>query len=480
MNKKSYSFYLDTFINMLQMCPKLSGQKFVDPPFEEDILTFMRELGYPGNIKLLSDVKVDTLPQPWRTFGTIINKCLSGKVTGIDTLRLSRAQILWGLYHQETVDYVYLLCQRLKHAPKHFTGKRVDQAKAKVAKSRKEKHQLLIGNLSDSRNTLEVSDKRRWDDDDANIGKARLIMSQMMMIISDHDDDIERTDSDNDGDDFVHPKFSTYDDEARQEEEINEEDSFDLRVQTPSHVESTDDEDNDDEIQDANVEEEEMDEEATNKEEEGNELYRDVNVNLAGRDVEMTDAQQTNVQTTQVLEDTHVIITPVNPEGQQQSSSVSSGFVSNMLNPNPNSGIDSIFNLNTEATSLVDVPVTTLAEPPLLSVTTLPPPPTPLITHLLKDLEDNFSEFMQTNQFATPVSTIPGIVDQYLDNRINDAILPRIEKLVNDQPEAEVLTRSSTESKTSHAVAANLSELELKKILIDKMESNKSIYRSNE
>ncbi|GJY62994.1 hypothetical protein Tco_0464454 [Tanacetum coccineum] len=46
-------------------------------------------------------------------------------------------------------------------------------------------------------------------------------------------------------------------------------------------------------------------------------------------------------------------------------------------------------------------------------------------------------------------------------------------KIVNDQFEAEVLTRSSNESKTSHAVAANLSELELKKVLIDKMERNK-------
>ncbi|GKE55104.1 hypothetical protein Tco_1490260, partial [Tanacetum coccineum] len=42
------------------------------------------------------------------------------------------------------------------------------------------------------------------------------------------------------------------------------------------------------------------------------------------------------------------------------------------------------------------------------------------------------------------------------------------------------MTRSSTESKTSLAIAANLSELELKKILIDKMESNKSIHRSEE
>ncbi|GJU76823.1 retrovirus-related pol polyprotein from transposon TNT 1-94 [Tanacetum coccineum] len=109
---------------------------------------------------------------------------------------------------------------------------------------------------------------------------------------------------------------------------------------------------------------------------------RDVNVNLEGRDTEMTDAPRTIVQTAQVIEDTHVIITPVYLEGQQQSSSVSSGFVSNMLNPSPDTYIDSLFNLNTESTSLVDVPVTTFAEPHLLSTTTLPPPPTPLITHL--------------------------------------------------------------------------------------------------
>ncbi|GKG17480.1 hypothetical protein Tco_0362437, partial [Tanacetum coccineum] len=41
--------------------------------------------------------------------------------------------------------------------------------------------------------------------------------------------------------------------------------------------------------------------------------------------------------------------------------------------------------------------------------------------------------------------------------------------------ESEVLVRSSKEAKTSHAVAANLLELELKKILIHKMETNLSI-----
>ncbi|GKB96155.1 retrovirus-related pol polyprotein from transposon TNT 1-94 [Tanacetum coccineum] len=37
------------------------------------------------------------------------------------------------------------------------------------------------------------------------------------------DDEHEQTDSDNDGDDFVHPKFSTHDDEARKDDEVNKE-----------------------------------------------------------------------------------------------------------------------------------------------------------------------------------------------------------------------------------------------------------------
>nr|GFA59910.1 hypothetical protein [Tanacetum cinerariifolium] len=59
-------------------------------------------------------------------------------------------------------------------------------------------------------------------------------------------------------------------------------------------------------------------------------------------------------------------------------------------------------------------------------------------------------------------------------------ILPRIEQSMNAQIEAEVLTRSSHSSRTSYAIAADLSEMELKKILIEKMEGNKSIQRSDE
>ncbi|GJT83009.1 hypothetical protein Tco_1057351 [Tanacetum coccineum] len=226
----------------------------------------------------------------------------------------------------------------------------------------------------------------------------------------------------------------------------------------------------------------------------------------------MTDALLANVQATQVIEDTHVIITVVTLEVQQQSSSVSSSFISNMLNPNLDTGIDSILNLNTESTSLVDVPVTTNAEKPPSSITTLPPPPIPLIQHLqqtpfedrVKALEDDFLEFKQTNLFAEAVSSISDRLrdeaqaeNEHFINKLDEnikkiikeqvkvqvkeqvsKILLRIKKSVNKQLEAEVLTRSFNKAKTSHAVAANLSELELKKILIDKMENNKSIDRS--
>ncbi|GKE36053.1 hypothetical protein Tco_1455375 [Tanacetum coccineum] len=331
------------------------------------------------------------------------------------------------------------------------------------------------------------------------------------------DDDNEQTESDNDGEDFVHPKFSTHDEEERQEEEDKEEEGSDLRVQTPSHFESTDDEAYDKVTQGDKVKGEELNEEKTNEEDEVNELYRDVNINLERRDTEMTDA---NVQATQVIEDTHVIITVVTPEVQHQSSSVSPGFISNMLNPNPDTGIDFILNLNTESTSLVDVPVTTNVEMPPSSVTTLPPPPiphiqpqqqTPVSTPIIipstslqnlptfgslfkfedkvKSLEDDFLEFKLRDEAQAENEDFINKLDENIKKIIKEQvkvqvkeqvtkILTKIKKFVNDQLEAEVLICSSNEAKTSHAVAANLSELELKKILIDKIENNKSIDRS--
>nr|GFC80047.1 hypothetical protein [Tanacetum cinerariifolium] len=76
----------------------------------------------------------------------------------------------------------------------------------------------------------------------------------------------------------------------------------------------------------------------------------------------------------------------------------------------------------------------------------------------LKSLETTFSEYRQTNPFVDAVSVIP--------------------ESVNATLEAEVLTRSSHSSRTSYDVAADLSEMELKKILIEKMEGNKQLSAS--
>ncbi|GJZ83251.1 retrovirus-related pol polyprotein from transposon TNT 1-94, partial [Tanacetum coccineum] len=51
---------------------------FEEPPLEEEILSFIRDLGHTSEIMFLSDVNVNHMHQPWRSFAAIINKCLSG------------------------------------------------------------------------------------------------------------------------------------------------------------------------------------------------------------------------------------------------------------------------------------------------------------------------------------------------------------------------------------------------------------------
>ncbi|GKD49563.1 hypothetical protein Tco_1278539, partial [Tanacetum coccineum] len=73
-------------IYMQEFWATVSVIKFEDLPLEQDILSFIRDLRHT----------VDYLHQPWRAFATVINKCLSGKETIMDKIRLSHAQIRWG------------------------------------------------------------------------------------------------------------------------------------------------------------------------------------------------------------------------------------------------------------------------------------------------------------------------------------------------------------------------------------------------
>nr|GFB30299.1 hypothetical protein [Tanacetum cinerariifolium] len=94
MDNKKHIVNLESFREMLHICPRLPHQPFVEPPFEEEILSFLWFLGHVGAIRRLIDVNINKLHQPWRSFAAIINKCLTRKSSGYDSLWLSQAQIL--------------------------------------------------------------------------------------------------------------------------------------------------------------------------------------------------------------------------------------------------------------------------------------------------------------------------------------------------------------------------------------------------
>nr|GFB01987.1 hypothetical protein [Tanacetum cinerariifolium] len=66
---------------------RIPGQSFDELPFEEEILEFLRFLRHSAQIRTLTDVNINKLFQPLRSFGAVINKCLTGKSSGFDSFR---------------------------------------------------------------------------------------------------------------------------------------------------------------------------------------------------------------------------------------------------------------------------------------------------------------------------------------------------------------------------------------------------------
>nr|GEY17755.1 hypothetical protein [Tanacetum cinerariifolium] len=237
-------------------------------------------------------------------------------------------------------------------------------------------------------------------------------------------------------------------------------------------------------------------EEGQDEEDEEDELYRDVNINL-GKGVQMAD-----VHTTKKFEYSHVILTSVNPDGQQQSSSVSSQFVTSMLNPTPDARIESIFKTSSRwMFSLKPQWLHFLCLNQLSLLQPLPPAFSSILGIVQRYMDQRMYKAVkvavqiqsdrlydeaqiENEEFLKTIDeNMQKIIKEQVKEQVKvqvSKILPKIEQTVNEQLEAEVLTWSSNSSKTSYAVAADLSEMELKKILIEKMEGNKSIHRYNE
>nr|GFB93675.1 hypothetical protein [Tanacetum cinerariifolium] len=112
---------------MLHISPRIPSQSFAELPFEEEILKFLRHLGHSGEIRHLTDINVNKLYQPWRSFASMINKCLTGKSSSIYSFRLSQAQILWGFYYRINVDYAYLIWEDFVYQVEHKNQKRSNE-----------------------------------------------------------------------------------------------------------------------------------------------------------------------------------------------------------------------------------------------------------------------------------------------------------------------------------------------------------------
>ncbi|GKC67353.1 hypothetical protein Tco_1099951, partial [Tanacetum coccineum] len=63
------------------ICHRLPNQDFVEALSEEEIVPFIKELGYTCKCDMLTKIHTDHMHQPWRTFTAVINRCISGKST---------------------------------------------------------------------------------------------------------------------------------------------------------------------------------------------------------------------------------------------------------------------------------------------------------------------------------------------------------------------------------------------------------------
>nr|GEU54315.1 hypothetical protein [Tanacetum cinerariifolium] len=525
MNNKKHIVNLEYFREMLQICPRLLNQPFDELPFKEEILVFLRELGHSGEIKKITDgmyhkKNVDFAYLLWEDFMNQVEYKDSKNSYEMYYPQFTKKTQQYGaILPDELTNEAIRNSKSFKEYYAISSGAKPPKTKASIRKTQSSSDTTVPPPI-DKGTRLKTSAKGKQP---AKSSKAKgftvlfevdlTAVEQMKLatkrsLTQTHIFQARGSGAD-EGTGIITgvPDVPTYEYDDEEISWKSSEDDDDDDVQLSKHDEDVDDQSNND-SQDDQEDDGDQDDQ-TDSDNDGDEF---VHPKFSTHDV----------HTTQVIEDTHVILTPVNLDGQQQSSCVSSQFVSNMLNPRPDIGIDSIF----ESTPRVDVLVTTTVEPLLLSAPTLPPPLIPIMSQVQKTPAPSPVTLLSLSlPDLLNFSSLFGIVDIYLDHwknelmkvavqlqsdRLRDEaqaknedflnkldeniqkiikeqvkvqvskILPKIEKSVNEQLEAKVMTRVSNSSKTSYVVVADLSEVELKKILIEKMESNKSIHRSDE
>nr|GEY34610.1 hypothetical protein [Tanacetum cinerariifolium] len=471
----------EIYMEMLHISPRVPSQSFDELPFEEEILDFLRFLGHSSQIKTLSDVNINKLFQPWRSFAAVINKCLTGKSSGFDSFRddILFSTIKVVSRHQNTQQYgailpieltsedirntkaykEYYACATGEVAPKPKASARrkkggfdssttpptvvasprlittvvaapkltaaakgkqparatslydpleverteAEQLKIVLRRSRQETHISQHGGSSTDEGTGsrpgvpnvpsdDLEEELSWksfDDEDVDEQTKGREESEGDKTDENADDDDEEettkigeqeiVESDKDDDE------ATESDKERKDEEIREQDkeSFDLIPRTP---EEDEDDDNNEEDQGLRISEEER----IQEEEDAEELYRD-------------------------------------SDAQQESSSTSS-FMTNLLNPITDLGLESLFTTGSTTVTPIPSPQSTMT-PSIISTFTsasqLPTSPAQIPSLDLQSLPTFTSVFRfedRVKSLEDNFSNIPGIVNQYMHQQMPEPI----------------------------------------------------------
>nr|GEW91026.1 hypothetical protein [Tanacetum cinerariifolium] len=406
---------------------------------EHDILSFIRDLAHSRDIINLTDVNVDYLHQPWREFATVINKCLSGKETGMDKIHLSRAQILWE-----------------KNPKPKYVRKKADsdtspkQKPVQATKGVPDEQHLKTTSADEETGTIpgvpEVpiyeskGKKESWGD-------------------SGEEDEDDENDS-----------VDKSDEQTEQEEE----EYSDQRVYTPPDYELTDYEKINDE--------ENVDDEERLDEEEEDEVEEDAHVTLTP----VLETQKTDepVQSSSVSSDfTSKLLNLENPSLADNEILMETSARHATTVP----GITSCF------TKTIPPPPS-LFNPFLQHAIPTPTPTTSKATTSFSSLLDFSSVFREKAQAEKQEyidnvdSTVRTIIREEVKTQLLK-ILPIsvsafatlvIERNVTESLEVAILARSSSQPKLTYEAAASLFKFELKKTILDKMEENNSHLIAND
>nr|GEW64328.1 hypothetical protein [Tanacetum cinerariifolium] len=228
----------------------------------------------------------------------------------------------------------------------------------------------------------------------------------------------------------------------------------------------------------------ESDSESDQQDDNDDEVKDDDKVKDDDEDDENDDGQSEEITQEQVVEDAHVIITK-KTEVHVTSSSRSSNLASKFLN------FSNIPPADIEIVSPLDVhvhhEVTRIHTSNLLVIpVSIIPEASPVYTNIPQSSQTFTSPPLQSTRSPLPTIetiNIPPLIPNFasiLPEEVSNFALPAIEKMIQESLNQVNLAKVSSQPQSSYEAATTLTEFELKKILINKMNSSESYLTAPE